>query len=115
MVTQYDFDGMELDFARAGPGVLPAGAAWEHRHELTAFVASVRAMTLAAGARRGRPFLLAACVPETLAGCAFDGMDVAAWCRAQLVDILVLGCRNFEVDAAIGRRIILKEPTSIET
>ena len=36
---------------------------------------------------RGRPFLLAARVPENLPGCRLDGLDVETWAREQLVDM----------------------------
>ncbi|MFM8224193.1 MAG: hypothetical protein ACKOJF_35275, partial [Planctomycetaceae bacterium] len=55
--------------------------------------------------QRGRPFLLAARVPENLMGCHFDGLDVETWARENLVDILVLGCRSSDVDIAAFRRL----------
>ena len=54
---------------------------------------------------RGRPFLLAARVPENLEGCHFDGMDVEKWARERLVDIFVMGSRSFDVDIPAFRRI----------
>jgi len=55
--------------------------------------------------KRGKPFLLAARVPQELMGCHFDGLDVETWAREQLVDIFVLGCRSLEVDFDAFRRI----------
>lgn len=103
VTEKYDFDGIELDFARGL--VLPPGEAWLLRHHVTDFVRRLRQMLLEAEARRGRPFLLAARVPENLMGCHFDGLDVETWAREQLVDIFVLGCRSFEVDVDAFRRI----------
>jgi hypothetical protein len=62
-------------------------------------------MLLEIEARRGKPFLLAARVPENLMGCHFDGLDVETWARERLVDIFVLGCRSLEVDIDAFRRI----------
>ena len=62
-------------------------------------------MLLRVGERRGRPFLLAARVPENLVGCRMDGLDVETWAREELVDIFTLGCRSFDVDVAAFRRI----------
>ena len=101
---QYDYDGMEIDFARVCP-VLPPGKQWEHRDALTEFMRSVRSMLLRVGERRGRPYLLAARVPENLVGCRMDGLDVETWAREELVDIFTLGCRSFDVDIAAFRRI----------
>ena len=100
---QYDYDGMEIDFARVSP-VLPPGQQWENRDALTDFMRSVRSMLLTVGERRGRPYLLAARVPENLAGCRMDGLDVETWAREELVDIFTLGCRSFDVDIAAFRR-----------
>ena len=104
IAEDYDFDGLELDFARGCP-VLPPGRAWEDRHLLTELVRSLRLMTLEVERRRGRPFLLAARVPENLMGCHFDGIDVETWASDQLVDIFTIGVRNFDVDVAAFRHI----------
>ncbi len=112
VATDYDFDGIELDFARMCP-VLPPGQAWEKRSLLTELIREIRVMTLDVERRRGRPFLIAARVPENLVGCHFDGLDVGAWVREQLVDILALGCRNFEVDVAAFRRLTEELPIKL--
>ena len=104
VAEDYEFDGMEIDFARDCP-VLPPGHQWERREAVTDFMRSVRSMLLDVERRRGRPFLLAARVPENLEGCHFDGFDVEAWAREELVDIFVMGVRNFDVDVAAFRRI----------
>ncbi len=101
---QYEYDGMEIDFARVCP-VLPPGKQWENRDALTDFMRSVRSMLLRVGERRGRPYLLAARVPENLVGSRMDGLDVETWAREELVDIFTLGCRSFDVDIAAFRRI----------
>ncbi len=67
VVESYDFDGIDLDFARNSP-VLQPGQQWASRQHLTSFVRSVRSMLDEVGARRGRPFTLSARVPETIVG-----------------------------------------------
>ncbi len=104
LAENYDFDGISLDFART-PCLLPHGRKWEHHGALTEFMRSVRAMLLEVAEKRGRPFLLAARVPENLPGCHFDGMDVETWARERLVDLFVLGIRTVDVDIAAFRRI----------
>ena len=59
VAEDYDFDGMEIDFARVCP-VLPPGRQWEHREAMTDFMRSVRAMLVIAAsvpprARCARP------------------------------------------------------------
>ncbi len=104
IAEDYDFDGLELDFARI-PIIFPPGEGWEHRAKLTELIRDLRHLTLKVEKRRGRPFLLAARVPENLMGCHFDGLDVETWAREQLLDIFVMGCRNFQVDVRAFRRI----------
>ena len=101
---QYDFDGIALDFART-PTVLPRGRQWELRDRLTEFMRKVRRMTLDVEQARGRPLLLAVRVPENLLGCHFDGIDIESWARELLIDMIVMGCRSFDVDIPAFRRI----------
>ena len=103
VAEQYDYDGMEIDFARVCP-VLPPGRQWESRHALTDFMRSLRAMLLRVGESRRRPYLLAARVPENLVGCHMDGMDIETWAREELVDMFAVGCRSYDVDVEAFRR-----------
>ena len=100
----YDFDGIELDFARVCP-VLPPGHQWEYRDRLTDFIRATRAMLQEVAHKRGRPLLLAARIPENLEGCHFDGIDPETWAREELMDIFVMGCRSFDVDIPAFRKI----------
>ncbi len=111
VAEKYDFDGIELDYARGV--VLPSGRQWRNRHGLTAFMRSIRAMLQEVARARGRPFLLAARVPENLPGCHFDGLDVETWAREQLVDMFALGCRSLEVDIPAFRRITAGTPIKL--
>ena len=111
VADNYDFDGIELDFARGL--VFPEGQGWRNRDSLTAFMQDIRSTTLEVEKKRGRPFLLAARVPENLVGCHFDGLDVETWVREQLVDIFTLGCRSFDVDVSAFRRITAGTPVKL--
>lgn len=104
IAERYDYDGIALDFARGCP-LFPSGTAWLHRDKLTDFLRKFRAITLEVARERGRPFLIGARVPENLEGAHFDGMDVETWIRDELVDVLSLGIRNFDVDIAAYRRL----------
>lgn len=97
VVEKYDFDGIEIDW-RCGYGCLPFYHKWEHRDHLTEFMRSVREMLQEIARKRGRPYLLAVRVPENIEGCHYDGIHIERWVKENLVDILALGCKNFEVD-----------------
>ena len=112
LAEDFDFDGLELDFARQCP-VFPSDQAWQLRGCMTELIRELRSLTLAVEEKRGRPFLLAARVPENLPGCHFDGLDVETWARDQLVDIFVMGCRSFEVDVRAFRAIMSGTPIKI--
>jgi len=104
VVARYDFDGVQLDFARHVP-CLPPGRQWEMRGHVTELMRAVRRMLFQRAEKRGRPLLLAAKVPQTLEGCRTDGFDVEQWAQENLVDIFTLGSRSVDVDLAAFRRI----------
>jgi hypothetical protein len=83
------------------------------REHVTEFMRMTRTMLLEVAQQRGRPFMLAARVPQTLDGCHADGFDVKAWAEQKLVDVLTLGSRTMDVDvegirAAVGADIQLQ-------
>ena len=78
VARNYDFDGIELDFAR-GMYNLPAGEQWLHRDVMTRYMRQLRLLLLDIERERSRPLLLAARVPENLPGCHFEGLDVQTW------------------------------------
>jgi len=100
----YDFDGISIDYARV-PLMFPEGTQWQRRDLLTDFMRQVRLALLEVGEKRGRPYLLATRVPENLLGCHFDGLDVEAWARENLIDIFVVGCRSSDADLFAFRHI----------
>ena len=63
VAENYDFDGIEVDFARNSP-VLQPDQQWQDRDKLTDFMRSLRIALLEVERKRGRPFLLSARVPE---------------------------------------------------
>lgn len=112
LATRYDLDGIQIDFARHVP-VLPVGRQWELRGHVTEFMRMTRRMLLEVARQRGRPFLLAARVPQTLDGCRADGFDVKTWAEQWLVDVLTLGSRTMDaavegLRAAVGRAVQLQ-------
>ena len=105
LVDAYNFDGLEIDFAR-GPIQTAPGRQWEQREHITEFLRRVRQETLEVEQKRGRPVLLAARIPDNLIGCHFDGIDVETWVHGNLVDLLVLGVRSYELAIDQFRTII---------
>lgn len=108
IATLYDLDGIQIDFARHVP-CLPVGKQWELRHHVTEFMRMVRCLTLEIAKQRGRPFLLAARVPQNVEGCRADGFDVQTWAQQHLVDVLTLGSRTMDVDVEGIRRVVGSE------
>ena len=104
LVHKYDFDGIDLDFARHPPH-LPIGRQWEHREDMTDFIRRVRRMLQDVAKRRGRPCLLSVRVPATVPGCHYDGLDVGTWIREGLIDLVIMGVRSTEVDISGFRRL----------
>ena len=112
LVDAYNFDGLEIDFAR-GPIQTAPGRQWEEREHITEFLRRVRQETLEVEQKRGRPVLLAARIPDNLIGCHFDGIDVETWVHGNLVDLLVLGVRSYELAIDLFRTIIGDKPIQI--
>jgi hypothetical protein len=112
VAEQYDFDGVHLDFLRHTP-FLPPGKQWENREHLTTFMRDVREMLQAQAAKRNRPFLLAARVPDSVEGCHSDGIDLEAWAAQGLVDVLIIGTRTINVDVASFRKAVAGAPVKL--
>ena len=92
---RYDLDGVELDFIRhpvlfksifEGEAVTP-----EQVSLMTAFIRRVRQRMGEIGQERGRPLLLAVRTPDDLELSLGIGLDLEAWMREGLVDMLFLG------------------------
>ena len=105
VAENYDFDGINIDFARHPP-CLPIGHQWEQRNAMTDFIRKVRMMLQEVAKTRNRPFLLSVRVPATVPGCHYDGLDIETWARQNLIDIIVMGVRSIDVDVAGFRRAI---------
>ena len=92
---RYDVDGFELDyirhpvlFSRRMHGE-PCTA--DEIDIITSMMGEIRSLTDATAKRRGRPLLIAVRVPDTFTTCLDNGMDVEAWLRHDLIDILIIG------------------------
>ena len=91
----YDVDGVELDFLRSYPyfretlEMRPAEE--EHVGMMTDLVRQVRNVADEVAERRGRPLLVAARTPYTVADARFIGLDVETWMSEGLLDLFVPG------------------------
>jgi len=92
---RYDVDGFELDYIRQPvlfSEVMRGEPATSEQVEImTAFMHRIRQITDEAAARRGRPILVAARVPDSFTLAHNIGLDLEAWLEEDLVDILILG------------------------
>ena len=102
VATRYDVDGIELDFFRhplyfremmLGEPVTQAQC-----DKMTGLLARVRHGTQEVARRRGRPFLIAVRVMDSPGFARGIGLDVEAWLKQGLVDVLVAGGCYFHLE-----------------
>ena len=91
----YDVDGVELDFLRSFP-YFPESRDWravgeQHREAMTDLVRRVWQMAGEVSRKRGRPLLVAARTPFSVADARFVGLDVECWLEEGLIDLWVPG------------------------
>ena len=91
--AKYDVDGIELDFFRH-PCFFKS-VAWgdragpDERAAMTSLMQRIREMTETVGMQRGKPILVAIRVPDSVPFCRAIGLDLEAWLRQGLVDLMV--------------------------
>lgn len=92
--TNYDIDGMELDFFRHP--VFFKCHAWgqdcgqEELDKMTGLMRRVRTMADTAGAKRGRPILIAVRVPDSAEYCRAIGLDIEQWLEEDLIGLMTV-------------------------
>lgn len=87
LCTTYDVDGVELDFQRY-PKFFKNADVEAGRGVMTAFVKRIKTMMDEIGRARGKSLKLSIRIPETLAKCEAAGLDIAAWDKMQLVEMI---------------------------
>ena len=95
LMRKYPFDGLDIDFERHTP-ILPPPRQWELRECVTDFMRALRRITLRIEREESRVVMLSARVPDCIAGCEEDGLDIRTWVAEGLVDSLTLGSRSFD-------------------
>ncbi len=92
---RYDLDGVELDFIRHPvlfKSIFEGGTITPEQISLmTSFIRRIRERMNEIGNERGRPLLLAVRTPDDLELSLGIGLDLEAWMREGLVDMLFLG------------------------
>ena len=95
MASNYDVDGLELDFWRHPPyfktyawgePVTPA-----ETESITRLMRQVRRMADARGRERGRPLLIAVRVMDSPELSLDMGLDLVSWLKEDLVDLVIVG------------------------
>lgn len=95
MASNYDLDGLELDFWRHPPYFKTY--AWgepvtqTERDSITRLMRRVRRMADARGRERGRPLLIAVRVMDSPELNHDMGLDLVTWLREDLVDLVIVG------------------------
>jgi hypothetical protein len=88
-------DGVEFDYCRNASLFRPTfeerPVGPEHLAILTKFHRRLRAMADRIAKQNGRPFLLAASVPDSVKLCRFVGIDIETWLEQGLLDFLIAG------------------------
>lgn len=100
LLERYDADGLELDWIRCKQH-FPVGAERENAPVLTEFLRTVRTLADRVGASRGRRVQLACRVPSQPQAAELLGMDVEAWAREGLVDVLIPCSQHFSADLTL--------------
>lgn len=81
-------DGFELDFTRFQV-FFPTGTTDERAPLMTELVRQTRLQLDTLGEANGKRYFLIVRIPPTPESCAWSGLDVEAWAREGLVDVLV--------------------------
>ena len=97
LITQYHFDGIEMDFLRH-PAYFKPGETGKNRDLLTGLVKRVHALLRRVGEDRNRHLKLAVRVPVPFDVATKMGLDVQTWIREELVDLVIAATpRGFEL------------------
>jgi hypothetical protein len=86
LCTNYDIDGLELDFQRV-PRFFHNSQIAEGMPVMTALVQRFRDLLDKLGKERGKSLKLCARVPDTIAACKKAGLDVLGWDALGLMDM----------------------------
>ena len=120
--TNYDVDGIELDFFRhpvffksTGSG---AAATVAERTAMTQLMQRIRTMADEVGYRRARPILIAMRVPDSVEYCRAIGLELDTWIATDLLDLLVVSgyfqLRDWDYSVGLARQYGVKVYPSLD-
>ena len=95
LMTNYDLDGLELDFCRHLQYF--KSVAWGGKASakecamLTECMRKIRAIAERIGRKRGKPILIAARLPDSVDYAKAVGLDIEEWMKEKLIDIYIGG------------------------
>ncbi|NIA13936.1 MAG: family 10 glycosylhydrolase [Nitrospiraceae bacterium] len=93
--TNYDVDGVQLDFFRHLNYFRSHAMGKPIRSDevamMTDLLRRIRTMADDVGQRRGRPILISVRVPDSVAFSLAVGLDIEGWMAGDLIDLLVVG------------------------
>ena len=109
VLQNYDVDGVELDFMRAPfyfrTGYMGQPASEAQIEILTRLVQIIRHVVLKECRNQGKPLLLTARVPSTVALCRRIGIDIESWLDERLLDTMSLGGGYVTYDVPVAELI----------
>lgn len=111
LIDRFDVEGVELDFMRH-PAFFRIEEAFQHRYLMTDLIRKIRQRLDEAGTSRGKRLILATRVPPTIADSTRIGLDVAAWIKERLVDIVVVGGGNISFETSTREFVEAARTTS---
>ena len=92
-LSNYDIDGIEYDFFRHLQLLKSVAegkdATQAELDMLTEFMRDLKTIAEEEGRKRGRPFLVAVRVPDSVGFCRAVGIDIERWMKERLVDIVI--------------------------
>ena len=102
VIENYDIDGLSLDFMR-GPVYFRPGQAEKNLDKMTDLIRETQSLLQRKSESAGRKLVLLVRVPPYLEGCRQIGLDVSAWIKQSLVDIVVpASCRRENMNVQAG-------------
>ncbi|MCH2375021.1 MAG: hypothetical protein MK538_12595, partial [Planctomycetes bacterium] len=111
---RYDIDGVELDFQRS-PCLFSPGKEAAGMPLLTDFVEKVNVAVGLASSRLGRDLTVATRVPPSIERCRAAGIDIEAWMRRGLVDVVTPMDRGyFDPEPQLREFIAIANPRGIK-
>ncbi len=120
--TQYDVDGINLDFYRHpvffASTFAGKQATAEELSAMTELMKRIRRMADEAGTRRKRPILISMRVPDSVEYCRAIGLDVEQWLAEDLADMLVMSgyfqLNDWSTSTALGKKYGVKVYASLD-